>query len=113
MQSKKLFILSTGLLPAFNTTLGSSLPSGATEILADHFSISSQRQIVLPVAVFLIGYIFGPIIFCPLSERRICLLSSFGLYTGFTLGCALAPNWSALITFRFIVGIGLLHHQQR
>lgn len=59
--------------------------------------------------MFLIGYIFGPIIFGPLSEsygRRASLLSSFAVYTAFTLACALAPNWPALLTFRFIVGVG-------
>ena len=98
-----------GLLLVFNTTLGSALPSGATEILGKAFNVTSNQQLTLPVAVFLVGYIFGPIIFGPLSEsygRRVILLISFLVYTLFTLACALAPDWPAFLIFRFIVGIG-------
>ena len=97
------------MLLVFNTTLGSSLPSGATDILQKAFDVPNQQQLTLPVAVFLIGYIFGPIIFGPLSEsygRKVVLLSSFLIYTLFTLACALAPNWVALLIFRFLVGVG-------
>lgn len=71
--------------------------------------MTQPEQISLPVAVFLIGYIFGPILFAPLSEtygRWICLVSSFAVYTLFTLACALAPNWPALLVFRFLCGVG-------
>ena len=98
-----------GLLLVFNTTLGSALPSGATEILGKAFNVTSNQQLTLPVAVFLVGYIFGPILFGPLSEsygRRVILLISFLVYTLFTLACALAPDWPAFLIFRFIVGIG-------
>ena len=99
----------TGLLLVLNTTIGSSLPSGATDVLGKAFNIPNQQQLTLPVAVFLIGYIFGPIIFGPLSEsygRRVTLLSSFLVYTLSTLACALAPNWPAFLIFRFLGGIG-------
>ena len=91
------------------TTLGSSLPSGASDELVKHFNVRDQHQFTLPVAVFLVGYIFGPINFGPLSEsygRRATLLSSFTMYTLFTLCCALSPNWPALLFFRFLVGVG-------
>ena len=74
----------TGLLLCLNVTVSSTLPSGT-------------------------NCIFSPIIFGPLSEsfgRRICFLSPFGLYTVFTLACALAPTWPALLVFRFLVGLG-------
>jgi MFS family permease len=77
--------------------------------LAEYFKITRQQEIALPVALFLVGYIFGPIIFGSMSEtfgRRICFLSSFALYTVATLACAIAPNWSALLFFRFLVGVG-------
>ena len=99
----------TGLLLNFNVTLSSSLPSGAVDTLASAFNITSHQQLSLPVAVFLIGYIFGPIIFGPMSEyygRRICFISSFAIYTVFTLACALSPSWPALLIFRFFVGVG-------
>ena len=108
-QVKKLLIVTVCLILVFITTLGSSLPSGAIDILGSAFHVTSQRQLTLLVSVFLVGYIFGPIIFSPLSEsygRRLTLLSSFAVYTLFTLACALAPNWPALLLFRFIVGVG-------
>ena len=101
--------MATGLVLNFNTTLSSSLPSGAIDSLNKAFCISSHQQVSLPVAVFLIGYIFGPVVFSPLSEsfgRRVCFISSFALYTLFTLACAFAPNWPALLIFRFLVGVG-------
>jgi MFS family permease len=99
----------TGLLINFNTCLSAALPTGALDTLTLAFNVTSKQEKALPVAVFLVGYIFGPLIFGPMSEsfgRRICFLSSFGLYTLSTLACALAPNWSALLVFRFLVGIG-------
>lgn len=93
----------------FNVTLGSSLPSGASESLDTHFGVTSHSQIPLPVSVFMIGYIFGPIVFGPMSEtlgRRPVFLSSFAIYTAFTFGCALAPNWPAFLFFRFLMGCG-------
>lgn len=53
--------------------------------------------------------VFGPIIFAPLSEswgRRPVFLVSFAIYTAFTLGCALAPNWPVFLFFRFMLGCG-------
>ncbi|KAF2839590.1 MFS general substrate transporter [Patellaria atrata CBS 101060] len=91
----------------FNVTLGSSLPSGAGESLDRAFGVTSKFQKPLPVAVFLVGYIFGPIVFAPLSEswgRRPVFLSSFTIYTAFTFGCAFAPNWSTFLFFRFMLG---------
>ncbi|MCJ1268852.1 hypothetical protein MMC22_008740 [Lobaria immixta] len=107
--AKKLCAVATGLLLNFNTTLSSSLPSGAIDSLNDAFDVSSHQQVSLPVAVFLVGYIFGPVVFSPVSEsfgRRVCFITSFGLYTLFTLACAFAPNWPALLVFRFLVGAG-------
>ncbi|KAI8963268.1 major facilitator superfamily protein [Daldinia sp. FL1419] len=107
--ARKLFISTTVILMNFNVTLGSSLPSGAGDTLNAHFGVSSELQKPLPVAVFLVGYIFGPIIFAPLSEswgRRPVFLVSFGIYTAFTLGCALAPNWPVFLFFRFMLGCG-------
>ncbi|KAI0014724.1 major facilitator superfamily protein [Xylariomycetidae sp. FL0641] len=107
--ARKLFISATVILLNFNVTLGSSLPSGAGDVLDKHFGVTSELQKPLPVAVFLVGYIFGPIIFAPLSEswgRRPVFLTSFAIYTAFTLGCAFAPNWPSFLFFRFMLGCG-------
>jgi MFS family permease len=108
VQTRKIFAASTIIYMNFNTTLGSSLPSGAGNALNDAFGVTSEKQKPLPVVVFLIGYIIGPV-FAPLSEsygRRPIFLVSFAVYTAFTLGCALAPNWPAFLFFRFLQGCG-------
>lgn len=51
--------------------------------------------------------VFGPLVFAPLSEywgRRPVMLSSFAVYTAFTLGCGLASSWGLFLFFRFMLG---------
>ena len=51
----------------------------------------------------------GPLILSPLSElygRRIVLSSATTFFALFQIGCALAPNTSALIVFRALTGMG-------
>ncbi|KAI4156042.1 MAG: hypothetical protein L6R39_001158 [Caloplaca ligustica] len=81
---------------------------GATEYLAHYFDINSQAQLVLPISLFLVGYVFGPIVFAPLSEtygRRIVMVTTFVFFTIFTLACAVAPNWPFFLVFRLLSGI--------
>ncbi|EKG12018.1 Major facilitator superfamily [Macrophomina phaseolina MS6] len=104
---KKMFVVLTGLLAISNSTVSSSLPSGALDYISADFHITGDVQPALPISLFLVGYILGPIIFAPLSEtygRKSVLVPCFVLYTAFTLGCALAPNWASLLVFRFFVG---------
>ncbi|KAL8937009.1 MAG: hypothetical protein Q9216_004638 [Gyalolechia sp. 2 TL-2023] len=105
---RKIFVLFVGIVSVVNSTLGSSLPAGATHYLADYYHITSQAQLVLPISLFLVGYVFGPVVFAPLSEtygRRIVMVSTFALFTIFTLGCAVAPNWPFFLVFRLLCGI--------
>ena len=98
----------TGIIAVTNSTLDSSLPSGATAYIAEYFSISSQEQLVLPISLYLVGYVFGPLLFGPLSEvygRKIIMVGTFILFTIFTLCCAVAPNWPALLIFRWLAGM--------
>lgn len=107
-QGRKIFVLFGGIVSVVNSTLGSSLPSGATQYLAEYFHVTSQAQLVLPISLFLVGYVFGPVVFAPLSEtygRRIILVTTFVFYTIFTLACALAPNWPFFLVFRLLCGI--------
>lgn len=72
------------------------------------FNQSGDQQKVLPTAIFLIGYVIGPLLFSPLSEtigRKPVLLSTFTVFVLGTLGCALAPNWASLLVFRAICGL--------
>lgn len=91
-----------------NSTMGSSLPSNAIPIIADYFGITSSYSKVLPISIYLVGYIVGPLGFGPLSEsfgRRLIMMSTFVFFTIFTMGCAVAPTWAALLVFRFFAGV--------
>lgn len=105
---KKTFVLMAGIIAVVNSTLGSSLPSGAINYISKDFQVTNEQQLVLPISLFLVGYVLGPIFFGPLSEtygRRIIMISSFAVFTVFTMACALAPSWPALLVFRLICGV--------
>ncbi|KAL8760802.1 MAG: hypothetical protein Q9184_003025 [Pyrenodesmia sp. 2 TL-2023] len=105
---RKILVLFGGSVSVVNSTLGSSLPSGAIDYLAEYFHVTSQAQLVLPISLFLVGYVFGPVVFAPLSEtygRRVILVTTFVFYTIFTLACALAPSWPFFLIFRLLCGI--------
>ncbi|KAL9598195.1 MAG: hypothetical protein Q9179_004009 [Wetmoreana sp. 5 TL-2023] len=60
------------------------------------------------VSVFILGYVFGPILIAPCTElygRLYVYHISHVLFTIFTIGCAYAPSLSTLILFRFLTGI--------
>ncbi|KAL1953525.1 hypothetical protein VTO42DRAFT_2623 [Malbranchea cinnamomea] len=105
---KKLFILVSAVMNVLNSTLGSSLPSGAISFIAKDFKIDSKEQLVLPISLFLVGYVCGPLLCGPLSEfygRRPVLIICFFCFTVFTLGCAVAKSWEAFLVLRFLVGV--------
>ncbi|KAL8735056.1 MAG: hypothetical protein Q9181_002958 [Wetmoreana brouardii] len=107
-QGRKTFVLFVGIVSVINSTLGSSLPSGAIAYLADYFHITNQAQLVLPISLFLVGYVFGPVIFAPLSEtygRKGVMVTTFIFFTIFTMACAAAPNWPFFLVFRLLCGI--------
>lgn len=96
-----------GLFIVLNSGISSALPSNAVPAIMQDFHESGDQQKVLPTAVFLIGYVVGPLLFSPLSEtigRKPVLIWSFTVFVLATLGCALAPNWSSLLVFRTICG---------
>ena len=106
---KKLYCAVVSMVMVLNSAMGSSLPSGATNKLETYFDIHDQAELVLPVSIYLIGYMLGPLIFAPLSEsygRKIVMTGTFLMFTAFILGCALAPSYAALIVFRLFAGIG-------
>lgn len=107
-QRRKFFILLAGIIAVVNSTLGSSIPSGAINYIGSYFNVTSDQQLVLPISLFLVGYVLGPLFFGPLSEtygRRVIMVSSFAIFTLFVLACAVAPNWPVFLVFRLICGI--------
>ncbi|KAF3025984.1 hypothetical protein E8E14_015032 [Neopestalotiopsis sp. 37M] len=110
-KTRKVVIVFTGILTVINSTLSSSLPSNAISFMAPDFGISTtggNPQLVLPISIYLVGYVLGPLLFGPISEvygRRIPILGTFAGYTAFTLGTALSSNWASLVVFRLLAGI--------
>ncbi|KAL1979287.1 hypothetical protein VTN96DRAFT_6307 [Rasamsonia emersonii] len=107
-RGKKFFALMAGMMQVMNSTIGSSLPSGAIEYIADDFHVTNQAQLVLPISVFLVGYVIGPLFCGPVSEeygRKKPLLIGFILFNIFSMACALARSYTALLVFRLLNGM--------
>lgn len=97
-----------GLISVLNSALGSSLPSGAINYIAEDFHITGSIKLVLPISMYLVGYVLGPLLFGPLSEaygRKVIMVGTFTCYLLFTLACALSPNYTSLLIFRLFCGM--------
>lgn len=89
-----------------NSTFTSSAPSGITPSLQQEFTFSREVA-TLTISMFVAGYCLGPLVWGPLSERvgrRPVFLVAMFCYTGFNVGCALAPNTASILVFRFLCG---------
>ncbi|KAJ5034845.1 uncharacterized protein L3040_008114 [Drepanopeziza brunnea f. sp. 'multigermtubi'] len=105
---KKSFVMIVGIIAILNSTFDSSLPSGAIDFITAEFNVTAPIQNALPISIYLVGYILGPLFFAPLSEtygRRVVMVPSFALFTIFTLACALARDWPSFLFFRLVCGI--------
>ncbi|KAF5017377.1 hypothetical protein F66182_10697, partial [Fusarium sp. NRRL 66182] len=105
---KKIFVVISGMMQVLNSTIGSSIPSGATKYIAADFNVTDKTKLVLPISLFLVGYVLGPLLYGPLSEqygRRTPLLIGYGLFNIFVMACALAPTFNALLVFRLLNGM--------
>lgn len=103
-----MYILAVGIMQVINSTMGSSICSGATEFIGKYFNITNQEELVLPVSVFLIGYIFGPLLWGPSSEaygRKLPLVIGFIMFTIFMMACAVANSFASLLVFRLLDGV--------
>lgn len=105
---KKMLVFFGGIMSVINSTLGSSLPANAVPFIAEDFGVTNDLQLALPISCFLMGYVIGPILCGPLSEnfgRKPIMSSAFLFYIIWTMACAVAPNWPALLVFRLLCGI--------
>src|SRR6266576_6436881 len=94
-----------GLLFGFDT----AVIAGTTHALSDTFTLS-PAALGLTVSVALWGTILGSMFAGIPGDkigRRDSLRAMAVLYLVSALGCALAWNWYALVTFRFIGGLGI------
>lgn len=105
---KKLLV---GLLSGITlvTPFASSILSPGISSLMIEFDESNAIVGAMTVSIYLLGYVVGPVFLAPLSEiygRRPILLAANIFFCCWQIGCALAPNITALIIFRFFTGVG-------
>ncbi|KAF9883170.1 hypothetical protein FE257_003890 [Aspergillus nanangensis] len=108
LPAMKIFILATGVVEVLNSTIGSSVTSGATQKIAEEFNVRNHQTLVLIISVFLIGYVVGPLLWGPCTEafgRRYPLMIAFVVYTLFMLATALAKSFPSLLVLRLIDGM--------
>lgn len=60
--TKKMYVTLTCMALVMNSTIGSALPSGASKQTAEYFHITNDSLLVLPVFIYLIGYVLGPLV---------------------------------------------------
>ncbi|KAH7153601.1 major facilitator superfamily domain-containing protein [Dactylonectria macrodidyma] len=104
---RKLHVLATGIICTFNSSLGTSMPSGAFDAIANQFAVSDPVQLSLLNSLNMAGFVLGPLLFGPLSEyigRRPVLIVSFLGYIVFMLACSASPTYTVLLLFRLLCG---------
>jgi multidrug resistance protein len=105
---RKLHIVIAGFTCTFNGNFGSSMPSGALDVIAEQFNVSDPVHLILLNSLYMVGYVLGPLLFGPLSEyigRRPVLIGTYLGYITFMFLASVSPNYAALLVFRFICGI--------
>ncbi|KAK4863023.1 hypothetical protein LT330_010605 [Penicillium expansum] len=96
------------MLAIFNlvVTISSSIFGTAQKKVAEEFGVSDEVT-VLGTSLFLVGYIIGPLIFGPLSERvgrKYPLIAGVAISSLFGLMAALSQNMATLLIGRFLAG---------
>jgi MFS transporter, DHA1 family, multidrug resistance protein len=104
--SKKILVTLASGASTFVVSFSSSAFAPARNVAAAQFG-TSEVVMSLPVSLFLIGFVVGPLIFAPLSE----IIGHAALLVIGIIGCglfqvpfALAPNVGALLVSRFLQG---------
>jgi len=92
----------------FVSPLASSMMAPGLPEIAQKYNITSSTTVAMTLSIFLLAYALGPLFLSPLSEMygRTWVLHIGNMFSlGFNMGCAYAPNASALIGFRFLAGL--------
>ncbi|PSN69427.1 citrinin biosynthesis transporter CtnC [Corynespora cassiicola Philippines] len=97
--------ISMGLL-VFTVTFASSIFSVNIGVVSEKFNVSVVTA-TLGVALFVLGFVFGPLIFGPMSEllgRRTPLFVGYALFALFQIPVAVAQNIATICVGRFLGG---------
>ncbi|KAI3484648.1 hypothetical protein L1887_52167 [Cichorium endivia] len=104
--ARRVYLTSLACVVVLASTFTSSITSGVSQSLMAHYGFGEEVA-ALTISIFVAGYILGPWLWGPLSERigrRTVFSASLLIYTCWNVGCALAPNTGALLTLRFLAG---------
>jgi multidrug resistance protein len=89
------------------TALGTSMfAPGIPQIMAEFHSTSSTTATFM-VSIYILGFVFGPLVVAPLSEiygRWILYNVGNLLLTAFTIGTARSTSIGMILAFRFLMG---------
>ncbi|KAF2267674.1 MFS general substrate transporter [Lojkania enalia] len=107
-EKKKIASIRIVSILAFLSLLGSTITSPAGVDIMATFNSTNQTIETLVTSLYLLGYVFGPLVLAPLSELygrtivyNVCNFS----FLIWSVACALAYNLSALIIFRLLAGL--------
>ncbi|OBT45420.1 hypothetical protein VE00_04573 [Pseudogymnoascus sp. WSF 3629] len=106
---KKFLLLFLISAITFISPLASSMFAPGVSFMNKEFHNTSTILSAFCVSVFVLGYAVGPLLLSPLSEiygRRPVLACANVTFVLWQIGCALAPNLTSLIIFRFFAGVG-------
>lgn len=85
------------------------MPAPTAPAIAADFAVSDPKtESTLVTTIYVLGYVFGPLIIAPLSELygRLPLYHVCNtIYLVFSVACAAAGDMSSLIAFRFLAGL--------
>lgn len=102
----RIFIGAILSFDSLSATMGSSIFSNATGVVANIYGVSGEVG-TLATSLFVLGYAFGPIFWAPLSElygRRIPIIVAVFGFSIFTIGVATAENLQTIMICRFFSG---------
>ena len=88
-------------------TLSSTIIAPALPHIADSLNVTNDAEKTLILSIFVLGFAFGPLIACPLSEihgRRITIQSWNFMYLVFNTVCGPVKASPVMLVFRFLAG---------
>jgi MFS family permease len=94
-------------LATFSVTLASTSICSLLPKLAESFAVVPLWRSSLALSAYILGFLGGPIIFQPFSDRtgrRPVLLVAVLAYTSFTIGCEYADQWWPFLWCRAAAG---------